>query len=59
MSLIEMSCPWVENREEKASEKTSKYDSRPLRRELQQRYPKHPVTVQHHDGHSRRLLERG
>ena len=37
ISVIEMSCPWVENREEKAAEKTTKYG--PLRRELEQRYP--------------------
>ena len=30
--VIEMSCPWVENREEKDSEKTTKYG--PLRWEL-------------------------
>ena len=38
----EMSCPWVENREEKAMEKTSKYG--PLRWELQQRHPDFKVT---------------
>ena len=42
VSLTEMSCPWVENRDEKAAEKTSKY--RPLHWELQQRYPEHRVT---------------
>ena len=44
VSLIEMSCLWVEKREEKAAEKTSKYGS--LRWELQQRYmyPEHHVT---------------
>ena len=35
--LIEMTCPWVENREKKSTEKTSKYG--PLRWELQMRYP--------------------
>ena len=41
-SVIEMSCPWVENREEKDAEKTTKYG--PLRRELEQRYPEYRVT---------------
>ena len=40
--VIEMSCPWVENKEEKAAEKTTKY--RPLRWELEQRFPDHRVT---------------
>ena len=42
VSVIEMSCPWVENREEKDAEKTTKYGS--LRWELQQRYPDYRVT---------------
>ena len=42
VSVIEMSCPWVENREEKAAEKTTKYG--PLRWELEQRFPDHRVT---------------
>ena len=42
VKLLEMSCPWVENREEKAMEKTRKYG--PLRWELQQRYPDYKVT---------------
>ena len=42
VKLLEMSCPWVENREEKAMEKTSKY--RPLPWELQQRYLDYKVT---------------
>ena len=42
VSLIEMSCPWVENREEKDAEKTTKYG--PLRWELEQRYPEYRVT---------------
>ena len=42
VKLIELSCPWVENREEKAMEKTSKYG--PLRSELQQRHPDYKVT---------------
>ena len=33
-SVIQMSCPWVENREEKDAEKYG-----PLRWELEQRYP--------------------
>ena len=42
VKLLEMSCPWVENREEKAVEKTSKYG--PLRWELQQRHPDYKIT---------------
>ena len=42
MSVIEMSCPWVENREEKIAEKTTKYGT--LRWELEQRFPDHRVT---------------
>ena len=42
VSVIEMSCPWVENREEKDAEKTTKYG--PLRWELEQRYPEYRVT---------------
>ena len=34
---LEMSCPWMSNRDKKASEKTMKYA--PLRWELKQRYP--------------------
>ena len=34
---LEMSCPWVSNRDKKTSEKTMKYA--PLRWELKQRYP--------------------
>ena len=41
VSVIEMSCPWVENREEKDAEKTTKYG--PLRWELEQRYPEYRV----------------
>ena len=40
--LLEMSCPWIENREAKSSDKTTKYG--PLRWELQQRYPGYRVT---------------
>ncbi|XP_067029691.1 uncharacterized protein [Acropora muricata] len=42
VSVIEMSCPWVENREEKDAEKTTKCGS--LRWELDQRYPEYSVT---------------
>ena len=41
VSVIEMSCPWVENREEKDAEKTTKYG--PLHWELEQRYPEYRV----------------
>ena len=37
ITLLEMSCPWVENREQKEKEKTLKYA--PLRLELKQQYP--------------------
>ena len=39
--LLEMSCPWLENREEKQAEKTAKYA--PLRWELRKRYPDYEV----------------
>ena len=42
VSVIEMSCPWIENREEKDAEKTTKYG--PLCWELEQRYPEYHVT---------------
>ena len=42
VSLIEMSCPWIENREVKAEEKTIKYA--PLRAELKERCPGYQVT---------------
>ena len=42
VSVIEMSCPWVENREEKDAEKTTRYG--PLCWELEQRYPEYRVT---------------
>ena len=41
VSLIEMSCPWIENREVKAEEKATKYA--PLRAELKERYPGYQV----------------
>ena len=37
VTLLQMSCPWVENREQKEKEKTLKYA--PLRLELKQQYP--------------------
>ena len=42
VSLIEMSCPLIENREVKAEEKATKYA--PLRAELKERYPGYQVT---------------
>ena len=42
VKLLDMSCPWVENRAEKAMGKTSKYG--PLRWKLQQRHPDYKVT---------------
>ena len=38
---IEMSCPWLKNRESKDSEKTTKYSQ--LRLELRNRYPEYKV----------------
>ena len=40
VSVIEMSCPWIENRE-KDAEKTTKYG--PLCWKLEQRYPEYRV----------------
>ena len=45
--MLKMTFPWVENREEKAMGKNSKYG--PLRWELQQRHPDYKVTL---GGHS-------
>ena len=39
--VIEMSCPWLENRESKDFEKTTKYSQ--LRLELTNRYPEYKV----------------
>ena len=39
--MIEMSCPWLENRESKDFEKTTKYSQ--LRLELTNRYPEYKV----------------
>ena len=39
--VIEMSCPWLENRESKVFEKTTKYSQ--LRLELTNRYPEYKV----------------
>ena len=41
VTLMEMSCPWVENREQKEKEKTLKYA--PLRLELKQQYPGYKI----------------
>ena len=41
VSVIELSCPWVENREEKDAEKLTKYG--PLGWELEQRYREYIV----------------
>ena len=41
VTLLEMSCPWVENREQKEKEKTLKYA--PLRLELKQQYPGYKI----------------
>ena len=38
---LEMSCPWVSNRDKRTSEKTMKYA--PLRWELKQRYPGYEI----------------
>ena len=37
VTLLEMSCPWVDNRDHKDGEKTMKYT--PLRLELKRQYP--------------------
>ena len=41
VTLLEMSCPWLENREQKEKEKTLKYA--PLRLELKQQYPGYKI----------------
>ena len=54
---MEISCPWVSNRQKKTSEKTMKYA--PLRWELKQKYPGvRDFTVQHHCGRTRGLVDR-
>ena len=40
--LIEMSCPWIDNRIVKADQKTRKYE--PLRLELRKQYPGYKIT---------------
>ena len=40
---MEMSCPWVSNRQNKTSQKTMKYA--PLRWELKQKYPGYNIIV--------------
>ena len=42
VAVLEMSCPWIQNREEKTDDKTAKYG--PLLWELKQRFPKYKVT---------------
>lgn len=41
VTLLEMSSPWVENREQKEREKTLKYA--PLRLELKQQFPGYKI----------------
>ena len=58
--LLEMSCPWVSNREIKCAEKTSKYA--PPRYELRRRYPgykteQHNIIIDALGGSSRSVLE--
>ena len=58
--LLEMSCPWVSNREIKCAEKTSKYA--PLRYELRRRYPgykieQHNIIINALGGSSRSVKE--
>ena len=58
--LLEMSCPWVSNRETKCAEKTSKYA--PLRYELRRRYPgykteQHNIIIDALGGSSRSVKE--
>ena len=42
VTLLEMSCPWIENRKQKDEEKTRKYA--PLRREIKKQYPGYKIT---------------
>ena len=58
--LLEMSCPWVSNRETKCAEKTSKYAL--LRYELRRRYPgykteQHNIIIDALGGSSRSVKE--
>ncbi|XP_068689787.1 uncharacterized protein [Montipora capricornis] len=58
--LLEMSCPWVSNREIKCAEKTSKYAR--LRYELRRRYPvykieQHNIIIDALGGSSRSVKE--
>ena len=60
VSLIEMSCPWIENWDVKAEEKATKYA--PLRAELKERYPGYQVTqyiiiIDVLGGHSREVKQ--
>ena len=42
VTLLEMSCPWIENRKQKDEEKTRKYA--PLRWEIKKQYPGYKIT---------------
>ena len=42
VTLLEMSCPWIENRRHKYEEKTRKYA--PLRWEIKKQYPGYKIT---------------
>ena len=58
--LLEMSCPWVSNRQVKCAEKTKKYAL--LRYELRRRYPEykieqHNIIIDALGGSSRRVRE--
>ena len=58
--VLEMSCPWIENREKKDEEKSVKYG--PLRWELQERYPgytvqQYNIIMDVHGGWSRTMKE--
>ena len=44
ITLLEMSSPWIENREQKNQEKTSKYA--PLRWEMSQQFPGYTISQQ-------------
>ena len=42
VTLLEVSCPWIENRKQKDEEKTRKYA--PLRWEIKKQYPDYKIT---------------
>ena len=58
MTLIEMSRPWAENREQKAAEKIPKYGPFVFGSCSRDTPSESCDTVQHNYGRSRRLLER-